>query len=136
MPTSTVHGSPGHVAAARWYSASQVGGMDPTARPDGGPPAARSLEVWLPDSSPPGGAVPVTAPASTAAPKVALTSRTATSSATRLMAQGPHRTSRLHSIIHAMLCTVIARHTAPPVQRPPAHLGRPIPRQGEECRAG
>src|SRR5436305_12052308 len=103
--------------------------MDPTARPDGGPPTARSLEVWLPDSSPPGSAVPVTAPASTAAPKVALTSRTATSSAARLMAPGAQRTFCLHSIFHAMLCIVMARHTAPPLGAPPSHLGRPIPRQ-------
>src|SRR2546430_12272075 len=107
--------------------------MDPTARPDGGPPTARSLEVWLPDSSPPGSAVPVTAPASTAAPKVALTSRTATSSAARLMGHGAQRTFRLHSIFHAMLCTVIARHTAPPRVRPLPIWGGPSLAKGKCC---
>src|SRR5436305_9382779 len=65
MPASTVHGSPGHVAAATWNSATYSAGMSPTgplgtgtgagAEPDGGAGADGGAGTGAPDPAPAGG---------------------------------------------------------------------------------
>src|SRR5437763_16395665 len=64
MPASTVHGSPGHVAAATWNSATYSAGMSPTgplgtgtgagAEPDGGAGADGGAGTGAPDPAPAG----------------------------------------------------------------------------------